>query len=693
MNSAPNDKTFFEKLNHWYAEKGEAILNTIGFSLLGICFLIATWRIIARSEVASDPSLITIRMSHWQLEAGVRDGLDVVAREYEKICAARGQKVRVEQIPVPEQVYANWFITQLVGGTAPDLVEIGKGSSDERLARFFQPFGPYLQDANPYNAGTDLEGVPWRNTFTDGLSSAYKAELLEYYQLPFTVLTTRVFYNKPLYKEIRGDKPVPKNYDEFMELCRDVVDYAHKHNKPGLLPIAGSKYNGPMIMGRLFGSQTQMLTQKNNRGLHWTNVPEENIMAYFRGDWSTQSPEIVSGLQLMQSVIQYMQPGFIQLQRDDGTLNFVQKHSLMIASGAWDRTSLEQESPFPVDVFRIPLPSPSDPKYGRFTMGQIAEGTSTAVGFGLNRASPNIEVAVDFYRFLTSRRGSEIFAQYSGWLPAIIGAKIPAKLEPFRPDMNGYPQGTELGQGSESNRVWDNNFYLLAKTPNDYQPFSQTISPQLRDAFFEDMKLIARGRTRAISRMDVPLGALFVQALRTNGAPKVSEAYPRAVPTATYERMAETDRMIAAMQNGKIPGATLNGGRLRVAGAPEMVEQTFKVDPSFFAKGGFADEQVKLTLLEKVARPDFGFSAGASAQYIVHEHKLVVTNSPFRLYLLAALFDGTRDGQGAPASTPARKPTDSDDINLRKLSELMESQNALESAWYRYRRELKDVKR
>ncbi|MEZ0296018.1 MAG: extracellular solute-binding protein [Candidatus Methylacidiphilales bacterium] len=506
-----DELSFFDKLNRWYQERGETVMNMIGFSLLGICFAIATYRIIVRTGATADPNLITIRMSHWQLEAGVRDGLDRVARDYEKICADRGQKVKVEQIPVPEQVYANWFITQLVGGTAPDLVEIREGGTDERLARYFQPYSNYLQEPNPYNKGTDLEGVPWRNTFLDGLTSAYKPELLDYYTIPFTVLTTRVFYNKPMYKQIVGDRPTPNTYEEFMQLCEDVTAYAKKTNQPGLLPMAGSKYNGPMVMNRLFGSQTQKFTQRNNRGLYWTNAPEENIMAFLRKDWSMETPDIISGLDLMQSIIKYMQPGFIQLQRDDATLNFVQKHSLMIASGAWDRTSIEQESPFEVGVFRIPLPMPSNPTYGKYVMGQVAEGGSTAVGFGLNRASPNMDMAVDFYRYLTSRKGSEVFSEYSGWLPSIIGAKIPAKLEAFRPDMDGYPGGTELLQGSESRRIWDSSFYLLARTPDTTVPFRNEITPQLREAFIADMALTARARTRAITRMDSPLGAYWLR--------------------------------------------------------------------------------------------------------------------------------------------------------------------------------------
>ncbi|MEZ0299008.1 MAG: ABC transporter substrate-binding protein [Candidatus Methylacidiphilales bacterium] len=508
MNSDP--RSFLQKLGNWYENYGEHYLNLCGFTLIGICFLISAWRIVGRSAARADPSVITIRIAHWNLESGVREGLDAVAREYEKVCAARGKKVRIEQLAIPEQVYASWFITQLVGGTAPDLMSIGPGSNDERLARFFQPFSPYLDSANPYNAGTMLEGVPWRNTFVDGMQGAYRQELLDYYTIPFTILTTRLYYNKAMYKEMFGDRALPKTYEEFISLCADTVKWAKSHGKTGLLPIAGSRYNSPAIMNRLLGSQTQKLSLRNNRGLTLSNVPEENLLAYLRGEWDMNSPEVASGLNLMQSVIQYMHPGFIQLQREDAMFHFVQKHSLMIATGAWDRTSIEQESPFPVEAFRIPMPTPADQTYGKFTLGQYAEGAGPgAGGYALNRESPNVETAIDFYRYFTSLPGSELFSRYSGWIPATAGARISPALEVFRPDTEGYPAGSDLTNGAESRRQWENNFYLLARTPSDSGPFRRSMSVEMREACLEDMHLAARGRLRSISRMDTTLAAFL----------------------------------------------------------------------------------------------------------------------------------------------------------------------------------------
>ena len=96
-----------------------------------------------------------IRLAHRQLEGGVREALDALAREHEK----GNPGVRIKQIPIPERIYSNWLLTQLVGGTAPNIIQIGMGSTDERLARYFLPLTDLAKAPNPHNAGADLDGV------------------------------------------------------------------------------------------------------------------------------------------------------------------------------------------------------------------------------------------------------------------------------------------------------------------------------------------------------------------------------------------------------------------------------------------------------------------------------------------------------------------------------------------------------
>ncbi len=71
--------------------------NKIGFALLGIAYLISVFLVARRSaeEVISDR--VTLRLSQWQLEGGVRESIDAIIRRYEQL----NPRVHVVQIAVP----------------------------------------------------------------------------------------------------------------------------------------------------------------------------------------------------------------------------------------------------------------------------------------------------------------------------------------------------------------------------------------------------------------------------------------------------------------------------------------------------------------------------------------------------------------------------------------------------------------
>src|SRR4249920_2525037 len=88
--------------------------------IIGVFCWAAVMIAMRRSEEAPRDA-VTIRLAHWQLEAGVRDGLTEAAAEYTKL----HPNVRIIQEAIPETTYGQWMSTQLMGGTAPDIVEAG----------------------------------------------------------------------------------------------------------------------------------------------------------------------------------------------------------------------------------------------------------------------------------------------------------------------------------------------------------------------------------------------------------------------------------------------------------------------------------------------------------------------------------------------------------------------------------------
>lgn len=510
------------------------IPQIIGPLLLVAVVAASIIQVFRTKSLETDTNIPTVRIAHWQLESGLRDALDAVIEEYKKV----RPDVRVEQVPVPERLGKNWARTQLVGGTAPTIFQIGgvMGITDETLARYFMPISDYIDDPNPYNEGTDLESTPWRETFLDNLTSppAYSPVLLDYYGTTSTLFVIRIYYNVELLKEITGSYDTPKTYQEFLDLCVRVLEYNVEQRDAGnpvdILPIAGSKYNAPFMMMDLFSAVTQRFHLEELPDAAMTATADNLVVSYLRGDWDWNTPQIRLGLEVMREVGQFMQPGFMQLGRDDAMFYFAQGRALMISTGSFDATSIKVQSPFEVGVFKMPIPAAEDPAFSEYVLGPFSEG-STGGGFvlGIVRDAPHIDDAVDFLQFLTSKRGSEILSSTSGWLPGTVGVELPEEMKPFQPLLDGYPKGVDprFGNFPDTVRIYENNLHRLVTPSGSVEDFATAMNDDMQRNILGDLRVRERNIQRnSASRDSAIAGFEFLRRAEPEGNldRKVSES-------------------------------------------------------------------------------------------------------------------------------------------------------------------------
>ncbi len=488
----------------------QRFLNTIGISLLALCFFISLGRIAMlrfgeRTETGD--KVVEIRLAHWQLEGGVRASIDAMAKEYMKLHPG----VRIRQLPIPERIYQNWLITQLVGGTAPDIIQIGIGMTPERLARFFVPLTDLAQKPNPYNKGTDLEDTYFRDTFVDGMLGGFNNSLLEYYGVPISGYSIRLFVNLSLLEEITGSRDLPSTYEELIALTKKVDDFSQQTGQ-SIIPISGSRYNSPLLMNTLFISQTQKKMRDLGPPGTLVEVPSRITEALVDGEWGLDSPEVLNGLELMREVATKMQPGFMQVTRDDASFYFVQGRALMIVTGSWDATSISQQASFPFAATRIPLPSKQHPVFGSNVLGAFSEaGGTTGVSLGLTRDSKNPEIAADFLLFLGSRETNQLFTKVSKWVPSVVGVEPDDQAKPFMLQSDGYTPGFQLvkaGNSADTSRLVANNFHHLVGPNGSVEQFVAAIRPNFIPFVLEDLKREERQILQGIQRMDVQFAAL-----------------------------------------------------------------------------------------------------------------------------------------------------------------------------------------
>ena len=483
----------------------------LGFGLLITFFVVAAVSVALHGRRAAASGVVTIRFAHWQLESGLRTAYDALAARYMEL----HPNVRVEQMAIPETVYGSWLLTRLIGRTAPDLIEFGHvptGVGDELLARNFVPLTAELEKPNAYNVGTPLAGVPWRQTFLDGLDGVYRSSnLQDYYKVPMSLFTVRIYYNRALWQSLLGDTPEPKTFKE-LEAVAHRVQGSKRESGQTLFALAGSA-NSFQPVDQLMGSQTQRLALTLDADHDFYATGPEIALGALRGEWDLDNPALGHGLELVRSLFQMMPTGARQLTRSDAIFLFVQQRALMIPAGSWDATSLTSQAPFEIGVFRLPLPATDDPVYGPAMLGSdTSEADLRAEGsFSLWNGSPHPEVALDFLRFITSQPGSRLFVQKSHWLSAIMGVEPDETFRVFMPHLDGIPNGfdAKLGNiGPEVRRVWESSEDLLGGQGDGVAAFRAAYRAQFRPALLSDLARWVKVARASAVQQDTTIAAL-----------------------------------------------------------------------------------------------------------------------------------------------------------------------------------------
>jgi raffinose/stachyose/melibiose transport system substrate-binding protein len=376
-----------------------------------------------------------IRIAHSIADRKVQKAFASVVDEYESL----NPNVRVIVQAIPQRAYVQWLTTQCLGGTAPDLVQAENRYNlwATLAARYMTPVSPYLNSPNPYNKGTVLEGIPWRETYLDGMNGGYWPHLTEYYSIPVTIETARIFYNRDIFTAANGSPQPPENIQDWFSICENIQRHAAEKNLT-LYPIAGTREHMPFILQRYYDSFG------NGIGDHYDTVywqgrgPECTLFGLYTGTFSFNLPPIRDAFSLVRHLADYCQPGFVSSDISQARFLFLQEKCAMIFGGARDAAIYLNAAEFDLGVFNIPMPHAADPKYGEYhNARRPTEASTSNIHFCLSQQSMYPESALDFMKFMTSRKGNEEFNQKVGWYPAIRHAKPLEVLKAFKPVVEG----------------------------------------------------------------------------------------------------------------------------------------------------------------------------------------------------------------------------------------------------------------
>lgn len=504
-------------------------LNLVAAVLVvGIYIASLTFRAKLKRE-ETPPGYIVVRIAHSRLEPGYREALDLIIKDFEELKLRQGVKVKVKQMAVANQFYEAWLNTQLIGGTAPDMVQMPQGrvqGAVDYMERYFFSLDEITSKPNPYNEFTvieDLVGdldlnrnvaddlkteVPelaapltvrqavehldpadraflrnstHRDTFFDGMLGGYNYGATKYYTFTTVASQMRIFYNQEIFRRAQGSDRPPQSLGEFFRLCEKIQRLKTSDGVP-IIPIAATKYLPDEVFNSKYRPSflyTMNLQYSRDEGV----VGDYGYLQ--RGMLSFDDPQIRAYYDFTRAFSRYCTPGYQSVERDNATFAFVQGRAAMRFSGAENAASLFKQTKFPIGVMPFPVPAPGE-RWSQYACFPAREVNRSSGQFALTRGSENPSLAQEFMYFWTSYIWNERFNMFAELVPVIKGSRPSARMTPFTPLQTGISSNTAtFNQGGTT--LWTDykaEAWRFFSGEVEYEEFVDAFMEKVEDPYF-----------------------------------------------------------------------------------------------------------------------------------------------------------------------------------------------------------------
>ena len=485
------------------------IILAIAFYILSVIMVIRNY---GGMSVVFDPDTKVITIAHWQLEDGFREGIDAAIAEYEKAKAAEGVKVKVRQIAVPVRGYQQWYLTQLIGGEPADLLEI-TGSSDI-LNQYFTPLSPYIGEKNPWNKGTPLANMSWRESFADDMLSALDTAYSEFFAVCTFMHTTRVYVNLDLFEEATGKKQLPDTLTEWLDDCKKMKEYGIKTERP-IIPI-GVRGFDKGTLGQLFGNyNSQLNTDLSDTGSPYGYGVTPGDLFHQINNGELDKKRLLEPVEVVTELGQYFADGFPAIDLEQTKYLFFSGNVGFFIDGTWNAFSMIQNAPFRVGVIQIPMLDKKHPLGGK-AFGRITElGSGIGGRFGIPKKTKQFDLALDFLRFLTSWKVNQlVMVEHCKWMSSLKEVEYEGIMKTFEPITNTSRTSVSspfTGTGTLANRLTLQRLEnAIINQPKDPKQFFWDDFLSVRPKLVEEVQESNAGVLRTLWSMDGSRSALAI---------------------------------------------------------------------------------------------------------------------------------------------------------------------------------------
>lgn len=346
----------------------------------------------ASGTLVSANSPVTITVANWEGQSTSLTDEHLIAQEYMKLHP--DVKIQIDSIP---NNYGTKILTEIAGGDAPDIFEVGDGDVPMYAGKgAIIDLGPYLQAAH----------VNLSDYYPTVLNTGRVNGKL--YTMPKDWSDLAIYYNKTMFA--KAHLPFPRPGWTWQQLFADAkkltLTSGGKTTQWGIvLPGAWNRGMEPLLYA--FGGSTI--------------GPKGQYLGYMNG------PRTVAALRFYSEMYQSgVAPSPATIQGFQGVDLFQSQKAAMNLTGIW-----------PLQTYK----TTPGLKFGVAPMPRGPVGYGNAIcyaGYGIYSGSPNKQADFDFLKFLTGPQGETIQANY-----AFVSLKSVAAAT--HQETNGYLKGFLAG--------------------------------------------------------------------------------------------------------------------------------------------------------------------------------------------------------------------------------------------------------
>lgn len=498
-----------------------------GLMLAGLFYMVACVMVYINTGGSSviNPKLKTISFAHWQLEDGFREGYDEAIKNFVAMKKAQGEEVKIVQTTVPMRGYRQWFMTQLISGNPADVIELL--CSSDTMNQYFTPLSQYISKPNPFNTGTPFEGVPWKDTYVDGMDGALDPTYSEYFGIGSYFHVYRLYVNMELLEKSTGSRKLPKTLTEWMDTCQKMREYGKKIGKP-IIPIGVRGFDKSTIRmlfdyyykqmnGNLTDGDIPIYVTESIRSTSiWNGIANKKV----------NKERLLAAVNIIKEVGQNFGEGFTATDLEQTKFLFFTGNVGFFPEGTWNAFSMVNNSPFDVGIAPIPIIGAKNKYYKYFTGVPGEQGSSNGGKFGIPKASRNFNLAMEFLQYISSWKvNQKIMIDYCKWPSPVKKSEYKGIMKHFEPMPGNGNLNTDLpfwsGAATGSHREAINTLEdIIIKNTENCEKYYWNMFLGLHDQMESELSEAYTNSIRKYFTMEALRGSIQILSMNSSAVGK-----------------------------------------------------------------------------------------------------------------------------------------------------------------------------